>query len=132
MKIAIAVESDEMKVAKRMGRAPWFAIYELEGEQYTLLELAVNEHAKEHDEEGGHQHHEAHNETEIEHHQQHLAPLKGVDAILARAVGPNMGDALAREGLAVYRFPLNAGKTAPELLDYLIKNRRDLESFKLN
>ncbi len=130
MKIAIAVESSEMQVAKRMGRAPWFAIYELDGDHSTLLELAENEHAKEHHGGGGH-HHEDHNETEVHHHQQHLAPLKGISAILARAVGPNMKDALAREGIAVYRLPLSAGKTAPELVDYFIRNNQNLEQYKI-
>ena len=102
MKIAIAVENKELQVAKRMGRAPWFAIYQVEGLEFTLLDLAENAHAKEHHGDGGH-HHEEHNEAEIEHHRQHIEPLKGIDGILARAVGPNMKDALQREGRSPFR-----------------------------
>ncbi|MEA3286271.1 MAG: NifB/NifX family molybdenum-iron cluster-binding protein [Candidatus Marinimicrobia bacterium] len=128
MKIAIAVESAELKVAKRMGHAPWFAIFEIIDEQFTLLKLASNEHAKDHE----HEHyHEENNETEIENHQRYLAPLKGVDAMLSRAVGANMKEALARENIPVYRFPLSAGKTAPELIKFLIQNRDGLEDFKI-
>jgi predicted Fe-Mo cluster-binding NifX family protein len=130
MKIAIAVESKALQVAKRMGHAPWFAVFELVDQQFELLELVANEHAKEHHDEPGH-HHEEHNETEIKNHQRHLAPLKGVEAFLARAVGANMKDALARENIPVYRFPLSAGKTAPELLNFLIENREGLENFRI-
>ena len=132
MKIAIAVESDEMQVAKRMGRAPWFAIYKLEGEQFSLLKMVVNEHAKDHHGESGHHHHESHNESEIEHHRQHITALKGVDVILARAVGPNMKDALSREGITVYRLSKQAGQTAAELMNYFIQNRNDVEKAPVN
>ena len=130
MKIAIAVESDKMKVAKRMGHAPWFAIFNVEASEFKLINLAENEHAKEHDQ-GGHHHHEENNETEIENHRQHIKPLKGVDGILARAVGPHMKEAIAREGITVYRLPLSAGRNAEELLRFFIDHEREEETFKI-
>ena len=128
MKIAVAVESKEMQVAKRMGHAPWFTIYKLDGDNFSLLEMAVNEHAREHHGEADHNHHAKSNENEIEHHRQHLGPLKGVDAMLTRAVGPHMKEALSREGINIYRIPLKAGKLAPDLINYFISNRDEVET----
>ena len=132
MKLAVAVKSAEMQVAKRMGHAPWFAVYNIEDNQATLLEMVVNEHAKEHEGEDEHHHDDTHPETEIDNHRHHLAPLKGVDAILARAVGPYMKEAISRENITVYRFPLSAGKTAPELMEFFIQNQSELAKFKIS
>jgi len=130
MKIAIAVEAENMRNAKRMGRAPWFAIFALEGSEFKLLEMAENEHAKEYHGEA-HHHHEEHSAEEIEHHRQHIVPLKGMDAVLARAVGPNMKAALSIEGIDVYRLPRHSGEKAEEILNYFIQHSDEMEGSKI-
>jgi predicted Fe-Mo cluster-binding NifX family protein len=123
MKIAVAVEADKTRIAKRMGHAPWFAVYELSDGRFRLLELVANAHAGETHEHGADQ------AAEVAHHRQHLAPLKGIDGFLSRAVGAHMKQALQQEGIPVYRLPLAAGKTAPEVLEYFNAHLAEKASF---
>jgi predicted Fe-Mo cluster-binding NifX family protein len=117
IKIAIPVEGEELKIAKRTGRAAFFAIFEFNGENFKLLRLNENTHAREHEHEHGHQ--EEHTADEVEHHHKHLKASKidDCDYIVIRAVGPNMKDALEKAGVKIIKVSKNDGKYAFEILE---------------
>ena len=152
MKIAVPVHDEVLEVFVRVGRAPWFAIFEDE----HFLELRPNHHTHEHDHEGGshagghgHGMHDGHGQghgrgmgrgggrgrgfgaeefghgeeamdtysaEEVELHRKDLANLADVNVMLARAVGPNMKEALELSGIEVVRIRKKDGNRADEVV----------------
>lgn len=118
MRVAIPVKDESLEIFIRTGRAPYFAIFTIEDGRYQFEGLRENEHAKDHaHEEDNGSRHEAHTEKEIEHHRRQMQNLKDCDAVLVRAVGPNMRDALKREGLRVVQFRPKDGDRATDLVE---------------
>ena len=117
MKVAVPVEGENLKIVTRTGRAPFFAIFELSGDEFKLIGLNENTHAREHEHEHGHQ--EEHTADEVEHHHKHLKASKidDCDYIVIRAVGPNMKDALEKAGVKIIKVSKNDGKYAFEILE---------------
>lgn len=137
-RIAVAVKDENLEIFVRVGRAPWFAIFE-EG---VFVELRPNKHAASHDHEGGHghggghgsghgQHHhdaehdhagmEEHSPEEVELHRKDLENLSDVDVILVRAMGPNMKEALELNGIEIIKMRKKDGETAGALVQkYLL------------
>jgi len=122
MKIAVAVEGENLKIVTRTGRAPYFAIFEFDGNRFKLLNINKNTHAGEHNHKGKHK--EEHTENEIKHHHRHIkaSNLQGCDYIIARAIGPNMKDALDIEGIKIIKISNKDGNDALEVLEK-IKNK---------
>ena len=102
MKIAIATD-DKKTIAVRMGRAKYFGIFEVENREIKSFEFVVNKHASSHDHEHGH-HHEEHNDEEINKHAKDIQVLKECDYMIAKAVGPNMKDALKTIKLEIIKI----------------------------
>ncbi len=120
VKIAVPVEGENLNIVTRTGRAPFFAIFEFDGNEFKLLSLNENTHAGEHEEhEHGHAHQEEHTEDEVKHHHKHVkaSKLEGVDYIVVRALGPNMKDALALEGIKTLKVSKKDGENALEILE---------------
>ena len=152
MKIAVPVHDEGLEIFVRVGRAPWFAIFEDE----TFQELRPNNHTHIHDHEGGHhngghghgggagrghghgkehghgfgsEHFHADEEPmdtysaeEVELHRKDLDNLSDIDTILARAVGPNMKEALELSGIHVVKIRKKDGEKADEVVrGYLAK-----------
>ncbi|GAX87737.1 conserved hypothetical protein [Lebetimonas natsushimae] len=117
MKVAVPVEGENLKIAQRTGRAPYFAIFEYDGNDFKLLSLNENTHAGEHDHEEGHQ--EEHSKNEVAHHHKHVkaSKLEGCDYIIVRGLGPNMKDALEMEGIKIIKVRKDAGENALEILE---------------
>ena len=116
MKIAVPVEGENLKIVTRTGRAPFFAIFGFDGENFKFLELRENGHAKEH--EHGH-HHEAHTEEKINHHHSHVkaANLGECKYIVCRALGSNMKEAILKEGITPIMISKKDGENALEVLE---------------
>jgi len=116
MKIAVPVSGDNLEIFTRTGRAPYFAIFEFDGNEFKLVDLRENPHAKEHDD---HHHHEAHTEDEINHHHSHVkaARLGECKYIVCRALGPNMKEAILREGITPIMISKKDGDNALEVLE---------------
>jgi len=137
-KIAVAVADENLEIFVRVGRAPWFAIFEGE----TFVELRPNKHAASHDHEGGHHggghghgkglggghghHHDHDHESagmesysveEVALHRKDLENLSDVDVILVRAIGPNMKEALELNGIEIVKMRKGDGATAKELVE---------------
>ena len=113
MKIVVAVDNDKKTLFKRIGRAPFFAIYEDE----VMIETVVNVHAKSHEDDGSGAHNPSEHSAEgVEHHRQDVMYLKGYDVILTQAVGPNMKEALQNIGLKVQKISKADGSTADEVV----------------
>jgi predicted Fe-Mo cluster-binding NifX family protein len=121
IKIAFPVEGEELQIVTRTGRAPYFAIYNFENGEFQFLELRENGHAKEHHDHGEGAHQEPHTQEEIEHHRHHLrkANLGECKYIVVRALGPNMRDALAREGVTPIKISKKDGERVPDLFPKL-------------
>jgi predicted Fe-Mo cluster-binding NifX family protein len=120
VKVAVPVEGENLVIVTRTGRAPFFAIYEFDGNEFKLLGLNENTHAGEHEEhEHGHEHQEEHTADEVEHHHKHVKASKvdDCDYIVVRALGPNMKDALELAGVKVIKVSKKDGDTAPVVLE---------------
>ena len=118
MKVAVPVSGENLEIFTRTGRAPFFAIFECDENGCKFLELRENPHAKEHEHDHGH-HHEAHSEEEINHHHSHVkaARLGECKYIVCRALGPNMKDAVLREGIIPVMIKKSDGENALEVLE---------------
>ena len=116
MKIAVPVEGENLKIVTRTGRAPFFAIFEYDGNEFKLIGLNENTHAIEHEHEHGHQ--EEHTADEVEHHHKHVKASKVDDCnyIVIRAIGPNMEDALEKAGVKIIKVSKKDGEYAMEVL----------------
>ena len=143
-KIAVAVKDENQEIFVRVGRAPWFAIFE-EG---VFAELRPNKHAASHDHEGGehaaghghgkgmggggHGHHhehdhdhagmEAYSAEEVELHRKDLENLSDIDVILVRAIGPNMKEALELNGIEIVKMRKKDGDTAKALAEKYLES----------
>ena len=117
MKIAMPVSGENLEIFTRTGRAPYFAIFEFDGENFKLIGLNENTHAHEHEE--GHTHQEEHTADEVEHHHKHVkaSKIEDCDYIVVRAIGPNMEDALKLAGVKVIKVRKSDGETALEVLE---------------
>jgi len=115
MKIAVPVEGENLTIFKRTGRAPYFAIFEFDGNDIKFLELRENPHAKEHHH---HHHKEAHTDEEINHHQKHLREINLGECkyLVCPMLGPNMRDAVKNEGIEAIIIKGIDGKNALEVL----------------
>jgi predicted Fe-Mo cluster-binding NifX family protein len=123
VKIIIPVGSQEREIFQRIGRAPFFAVYENE----NFVELRVNSHAQSHDHEGhgqdhsGHHHHdeatmETYSKEEVAHHKKDLGNLTDIECALTRAIGPNMKEALELSGIKVIKIRKKDGDTSDEVI----------------
>jgi predicted Fe-Mo cluster-binding NifX family protein len=118
VKVAVPVEGESLQIVTRTGRAPFFAIFEVGPEGVQFLELRENGHAREHAGEGHQESPEPHTEQEIEHHRHHLkaAQLGECKYILVRGLGPNMRDALQREGIIPIKISKKDGERADQVV----------------
>jgi predicted Fe-Mo cluster-binding NifX family protein len=119
IKVAVPVEGENLEIVTRTGRAPFFAIYEFDGNEFKLLELNENTHAGEHEHEHEHEHQEEHTADEVEHHHKHVKASKvdDCDYIVVRALGPNMKDALELAGVKIIKISKKDGEKADEVLE---------------
>ena len=118
MKVAVPVSGENLEIFTRTGRAPYFAIFEFDGNEFKLLGLNENTHAKEHEKE--HEHHqEEHTTDEIEHHHKHVkaSKIEECDYIVVRALGPNMEEALKKAGIKIINVRKSDGDNALEVLE---------------
>jgi len=122
MKVAVPVSGENLEIVTRTGRAPFFAIFEFDGNEFKLLGLNENTHSHEHEEEHGHgneHHQEEHTQDEVEHHHKHVkaSKIEDCDYIVVRAVGPNMEDALKLAGVKLIKVRKKDGENALEVLE---------------
>ena len=119
IKVAVPVEGENLEIVTRTGRAPFFAIFEFDGNEFKLIGLNENTHAGEHEHEHEHDHQEEHTADEVEHHHKHVKASKvdDCDYIVVRALGPNMKDALELAGIKVIKISKKDGETAPVVLE---------------
>ncbi|WP_457562491.1 NifB/NifX family molybdenum-iron cluster-binding protein [Caminibacter pacificus] len=121
IKVAVPVKDESLEIVTRTGRAPFFAIFEFDGNEFKLLGLNENTHAGEHEHEHSHEHghQEEHTADEVEHHHKHVKASKvdDCDYIVVRALGPNMEDALKLAGVKIIKVSKKDGEKAPEVLE---------------
>lgn len=118
MKIAIPVEGDDLKIVKRTGQAPYFAIFE-DTELERIVE-APQGHAHDHHEGHDHGGHEEH----IGGHGKSLVNIADCDLMLVQAIGEHMSEAVKRVGITVKKIRQKDGEYANEAVaSYLAKGR---------
>lgn len=116
IKIVVPVDIDKKTIYKRTGKAPFFLIYE----DRKLVDIMINNHVKNHDDEN---HHEENSEKEVLNHIRDIQNLKNCDIILAQAIGKNMGQALESIGLKIQKISRIDGITANEVIDKFLQNK---------
>ena len=124
MKVAMPVSGENLEIFTRTGRAPFFAIFEFNGNEFKLLGLNENTHAHEHDKEehkheNGQGHQEEHTVDEVEHHHKHVkaSKIEDCDYLIVRAVGANMEDVLKLAGVKIIKVRKKDGENALEVLE---------------
>ena len=112
MKIAVPVENESLKIVKKTGEAPFFALFN--GTDFDrIVEAPKKGHAHHsHDDETHHRH--ENDEEHIEGHGKSLSNLQGVELMLVRAIGPHMKEAVDRAGIAVKKIREKDGVFAGE------------------
>ena len=122
MKVAVPVKDDTLEIMTRTGRAPFYAIFEVNDNDYELLELRENLHSHEHEHEDGEiTSEEEYSQAEVRQHRKQLQNISDVDAILVRGLGPNMKGALELENIKVIRVNKKDGDFAGDVIKkYLI------------
>ena len=105
MKIAIPVEGETLKIVKRTGQAPFFALFD-----DTIFDRIVEAP------QSGHAHHDHNGDDEkhIEGHGKSLGNLGGVELMLVQAIGTHMKAAVDRAGIAVKKIREKHGERADE------------------
>lgn len=117
MRIAIAVEGENLKIVKRTGQAPYFAIFE--DREFEQIVEATKGHAHDHHEEHDH----GGNEEHISGHGKSLANIADCDLLLVQAIGEHMSEAVERVGIAVKKIRQKDGEYANEaVVNYLAKH----------
>jgi len=125
MKIAIPVEGENLKIVKRTGQAPYYALFD-DTVFERIVEAPQSGHAHDdrhdhhdHEEHGGHHgHHHAEDEEHIKGHGKSLSNLAGVEMMLVRMIGTHMKEAVDRAGITVKKIREKHGETA----DVAVKN----------
>lgn len=107
MRVVVPVNVDKTTIAKRTGRADFFAVYD--GENVTYMQ---NKHALEDD---GHDEHHHHHDGK-NHHRDDIENLKGCDIMLVVAAGEHIKEALDEVGIATMRVSKDDGVVASELV----------------
>jgi len=120
IRIAVAVEGENLKIVTRTGRAQYFAVFEFDGKNFKLVSLNKNTHSKEHK----HDHKEEHTNDEVKHHHRHIktSNISDCNYIIVRALGPNMKDALNLAGIKPIKVSKKDGGNALEVLEK-VKNK---------
>jgi len=114
MKIAIPVEGENLKIVKRTGEAPFFALFN-NTEFDRIVEASQSGHGH-HDHE--HDHHHSHDEDHIQGHGKSLTNLAGVELMLVRMIGEHMQEAVDRAGITIKKIREKHG----DLADEAVKN----------
>ncbi len=128
MRVAIPVQDSNLTIVTRTGHAPYFAIFNINQKEYTLEQLAENQHAKHHHHGHGHGHHHHHSkgkdEEDIQQHIRELGELASCDILLFKALGPHFKIALDRVGVKTYKIN-NKIASAPEALQEFIEQLKE-------
>ena len=110
MKIAIPVEGETLKIVKRTGQAPFFALFD-DTVFDRIVEAPQSGHAHhDHDE----HEHDGDDEEHIEGHGKSLGNLGGVELMLVQAIGTHMKAAVDRAGITVKKIRQRDGEFAAE------------------
>ena len=126
MKVAVPVSGKNNTVFIRTGRAPLFAIYSIDGNQFRFVRHEKNPNAGKHHHHGGPKP-EHTDEHHINSHVHHLRVIEDCDALLAVAVGPNMKKALNRLNIEHVKFKKKDGERAEDLVRNFI-DMREMDS----
>ena len=112
MKIAIPVEGENLKIVKRTGQAPYFALFN-DAVFDRIVEAPQSGHAH-HDHDEHHDHHHGDDEEHIQGHGKSLANLEGTELMLVRMIGTHMKEAVDRAGITVKKIREKHGETAAD------------------
>jgi predicted Fe-Mo cluster-binding NifX family protein len=117
MTIAIPVEGENLKIVKRTGQAPYFAIYN--NDEFIKLVAAPKGHSQ--DEHKEHDHGD--DEEHIQGHSKSLVNISECDLILVQAIGEHMKEALERENITIKKIRQKDGEFASQAIESYLKDR---------
>ena len=113
MKIAVPVDNDKQTIFKRVGQAPYFAVYE----NNNVVEFVTNSH--------GHLHHDEHEHDHEEHTNAHKKDTSGIsdcDVILVQMIGEHMREALESHNIKIQKIRQKDGTTSNEAVTNFLNN----------
>lgn len=119
MKIAVPVLDDSLKIFKRTGQAPFFAVF-VNG---TLAELVPNSHDTHDHHAHDKQHDEAAHAEHINGHKKDIDGLRGCQIILVQMIGEHMREALESLDIKIAKIRERDGEFANDVVyKYLQEN----------
>jgi predicted Fe-Mo cluster-binding NifX family protein len=110
MKIAIPVEGENLRIVKRTGQAPYYALFN--DTVFERIVEAPNSGHAHHDHD--HDHHHEDDEAHVQGHGKSLENLADVDLMLVRMIGEHMQEAVDRAGIKVKKIREKHGDQADE------------------
>lgn len=105
MRIAVPVEGENLKIVKRTGQAPFFALF-----NDAVFDRIVEAPQGGHHDDHVHEDDEAHKEG----HGKSLLNLTGVELMLVQAIGTHMKAAVEEAGIAIKKIRQHDGEFAGE------------------
>jgi len=118
MRIAVPVEGENLKIVKRTGEAPFFALF-----NDTLFEKIVaapRGHGDDH-----HDHEHLDDEAHVKSHGKSVASIADCGTILVQAIGPHMKEAIERHEITIVKIRQKEGEYAPEAVENFLKGQAD-------
>ena len=115
MRIAVPVDSDKETIFKRVGQAPFFAIYQ----DNQVVEYIPNSH--------GHLHHDEHehgddHEEHTKAHKKDTAGISNCDVILVQMIGEHMREAIESHNIKIQKIRQKDGTTSNEAVANFLNN----------
>lgn len=120
MRVGVPVEGENLRVVERTGQAPFFAIFDIEGEGFTLVMLRSLPAHSEHHHEHHHEHHEHKNE-----HKRQVDVISDCEFALLKRVGEHMREAFDNAGIKIKMFRQKDGELASDYVRAFIAKSRD-------
>lgn len=115
MKIVVPVDNDKETVFKRVGQAPFFAVYE----NNNVVEYVPNSH--------GHLHHDEHehghdNKEHTNSHKKDTSGISDCDVILVQMIGEHMREALEFHNIKIQKIRQKDGAISSEVVAKFLSN----------
>lgn len=117
MRIAVPVEGESLKIVKRTGEAPFFAIF-----NENVFEKIVEAPRSHHGHDDNHDHHNhLDDEEHVQNHGKSVEVIADCDTILVQAIGPHMKEAIEQQNIAIVKIRQKDGEYANDAVNNYLK-----------
>jgi len=120
VRLAIPVYDDSLKVFRRTGKTPYFAIFDLYNDEVKFIEIRKNPHSER---EEHHHDDEEDFEESVELHRRDLSVIDDCNYIMVSAVGKHLKEALKRKRIGIIRITYKDDVTAYDFIKEFLNRR---------